>query len=73
MSLINKHTHHVSVDQLQNAIHKLKFTKSDCTDQLFSDHFINGTLRFFTLILLLFTSMLSHGVAPTGLLYGTSA
>ena len=39
-SLINKHTHHVSVDQLQNAIHKLKSSKSDCTDQLFSDHFI---------------------------------
>ena len=46
-SLINKHTHHASVDQLQNAIHKLKSSKSDCTDQLFSDHFINGTLRFF--------------------------
>ena len=70
-SLINKHTHHVSVDQLQNAIHKLKSSKSDCTDQLFSDHFINGTLRFFTLISLLFTSMLSHGVAPTGLLLST--
>ena len=70
-SLINKHTHHVSVDQLQNAIHKLKSSKSDCTDQLFSDHFINGTLRFFILISLLFTSMLSHGVAPTGLLLST--
>ena len=62
-SLINKNTHHVSVDQLQNAIHKIKSSKSDCTDQLFSDHFINGTLRFCTLISLLFTSMLSHGVA----------
>ena len=49
-TLINKHTHHVSIDQLQNAIHELKSYKSDCTDQLFSDHFINGTLRFFTLI-----------------------
>ena len=64
-SLINKHTHHVSVDQFQNA------SKSECTDQLFSDHFINGTLQFFTLISLLFTSMLSHGVAPTGLLLST--
>ena len=70
-SLINKHTHHVSVDQLQNAIDNLKSSTSDCTDQLFSDHFINGTLRFFTLISLLFTSMLSHGVAPTGLLLST--
>ena len=70
-SLISKHTHHVTVDQLQNAIHKLKFSKSDCTDELFSDHFINGTLRFATLISLLFTCMLSHGVAPTGLLLST--
>ena len=46
----NNNTHHVSVDQLQNAIHKLKSSKSDCTDQLFSDHFINCTLRFFTSI-----------------------
>ena len=47
----------------------IKSSKSDCTDQLFSDHFINGTLRFFTLISLLFTCMLSHGVAPTELYY----
>ena len=70
-SLISKHTHHVTVDQLQNVIHKLKSSKSDCTDQLFSDHFINGTLQFSTLISLLFTCMLSHGVAPTGLLLST--
>ena len=70
-SLINKHTHHVSVDHLHNAMHKLKASKSDCTDQLFSDHFINGALRFFTLISLLFACMLSHGVAPTGVLLST--
>ena len=69
--LINKNTHHVTVDQLQNAIHRLKSSKSDCTDQLFSDHFVNSTLRFFTLISLLFTCMLSHGVAPTGFLLST--
>ena len=69
--LINKHLHSVSVNQLQYAINRLKSSKSDCTDQLFSDHFINGTVRFYTLISLLFTCMLSHGVAPSGLLLST--
>ena len=70
-TLINKHTHSISVIHVQKAIHKLKSDKSDCTDQLFSDHFINGTDRFFTLISLLFTCMLTHGVAPSGLLLST--
>ena len=51
--LINKHLHSVSVNQLQYAINRLKSSKSGCTDQLFSDHFINGTVRFYTLIYLL--------------------
>ena len=70
-TLINKHTHSISVIHVQEAIHKLKSAKSDCTDELFSDHFINGTDRFFTLISLLFTCMLTHGVAPSGLLLST--
>ena len=36
-----------------------------------SDHFINGTVRLFTLISLLFTCLLTHGVAPSGLLLST--
>ena len=44
------------------AIHKLKSANSDCTDELFSDHFINRTDRFFMLIYLIFTYMLTHGV-----------
>ena len=59
---INKHT--VSVKQIQDSLHKLQSAKSDCKDQLLSDHFINGTVRCFTLISLLFTCMLTHGVAP---------
>ena len=70
-TLINKHTHSISVIHVQEAIHKLKSAKSDCTDELFSDHFINGTDRFFTLISLLFTCMLTHGVALSGLLLST--
>ena len=45
-TLINKHTHSITVIHVQEAIHRLKSAKSDCTDQLFSDHFINGTDRF---------------------------
>ena len=66
--LINKHLHSISVNKLQYAINRLKSLKSNCTNQLFSDHFINGTVRFYTLISLLFTCMMSHGVAPSGLL-----
>ena len=65
---INKHTHTVSVKHIQVAIHKLQSVKSDCKEQLLSDHFINGTVKYFTLISLLFTCMLTHGVAPSGLL-----
>ena len=67
----NRHTHTVSVKHIQDAIHKLQSAKSDCKDQLLSDHFINGTVKFFTLISLLFTCMLTHGVAPSGLLLST--
>ena len=68
---INKHTHTVSVKHIQDAIHKLQSVKSDCKKQLLSDHFINGTVKYFTLISLLFTCMLTHGVAPSGLLLST--
>ena len=70
-TLINKHTHSISVIHVQEAIHKLKPAKSDCTDKLFFDHFIKGTDRFYTLISLLSTCLLTHGVAPSGLLLST--
>ena len=69
--LVIKHLHSVSVNQLQYAIKRLKSSKSDYTDQLFSDHFINGTVRFYTLISLLFTCMLSPGVSSRDLLLST--
>ena len=70
-SLVQNHTHCITVPHVQVAIKKLKAAKSDCTDHLVSDHFINGTDRLFTLISLLFTCMLSHGVSPLGLLCST--
>ena len=70
-SLVQNHTHCITVPHVQVAIKKLKAAKSDCTDHLVSDHFINGTDRLFTLIALLFTCMLSYGVSPLGLLCST--
>ena len=70
-SLVQNHTHCITVPHVQVAIKKLKAVKSDCTDHLVSDHFINDTDRLFTLISLLFTCMLSHGVSPLGLLCST--
>ena len=42
---ISKHT--VSVKQIQDPLHKLQSAKSDCKDQLLSDHFINGNVKMF--------------------------
>ena len=67
-TLVNKHNHSIFVVHVQEAIHNLKSIKSDCKDQLFSDHFINGTDRFLTLTSLLFTCMLTHGVVFSGLI-----
>ena len=63
----------ITVPHVQVAVKKLKAAKSDCTDHLVLNHFINGTDRLFTLISLLFTCMRSHGVSPLGLLCSTMA
>ena len=61
------HTHVINVDQITSAVHKSD-CKSDCIDDLLSDNFKNATQHLFNIISLLFTAMLNHGVAPTGLL-----
>ena len=63
--MINRHTHTVSVKHIQDAIHKLQSAKSDCRYQLLSDHFMNGTVRFFTLISWLYTCMLTYMCCTT--------
>ena len=62
------HTHYVTHDQVQCAINKIKLGKSDCIDGMLSDNFKNGTIKLNIYISLLFSSMLTHGVAPGGLL-----
>ena len=67
-SLIQNHTNCITVPHVHVAIKKLKAAKSDCTDHLVSEHFINGKDRLFTLTSLPLTCMLSHGVSPLSLL-----
>ena len=62
------HTHCVTHDQVRCAINKLKPGKSDCIDGMLSDNFKNGTLKLNICISLLFTCMLTHGIAPGGIL-----
>ena len=40
------HTHFISVEQVIAAIHKLKPSKSDCIDGIYSENFKHGTLKF---------------------------
>ena len=47
-----------------HACNKLKLGKRDRTIGLWSDHFIHGCSELATHILLLFSTMLIHGVAP---------
>ena len=57
--------HVVTIENVQEAIHKLKSGKSDCVDSMMSDNLLHGTNRLLQYIACLFTTMLCHGIAPT--------
>lgn len=61
----------VSANDISNAISHLKSGKSDGSEGLFSDHFINGTHRFYVLLALLYTCILTHGFSPDSMILGT--
>ena len=61
----------ITVTDVMNAIAHLKSGKSDGSEGLFSDHFIHGTHRFYVILSILFTSMLSHGFNPNSMILGT--
>ena len=48
-----------------------KVGKKDVSLNLSTDHIINGCIRLFTLLSLLFTSMLIHGHCPQAMLLGS--
>ena len=65
------HVGYVSVSDIQNAIKRLKPGKKDGSLNLSTDHIINGCIRLFTLLSLLFTAMLIHGHCPKAMLLGS--
>ena len=60
----HQHTHCITVEQVKFAINKLKPGKSDSTDGVLTDNFLNGTYLLYIYIALLLTCMLSHGLSP---------
>ena len=64
----NTHTHVITVAHVKNDIHKKKSGKPDCIESILSDNFKEDTDSLYTLISLLFSLMLMHGVPPAGLL-----
>ena len=65
---VYSHKHVITIENVQEAIHKLKSGKSDCVDSMMSDNVLHGTNRLFQYIACLFTTVLCHGIAPTGFL-----
>ena len=56
---------------MRSATKQLKKWKADCTDGIFYDNLINVTEMLFSYISMLFSMMLTRGVAPQGLLLST--
>ena len=54
-----------------NAVTHLKLGKSDGSEGLFSDHFINGTRKQYVILFILFTLFLCHGFNPDSMILGT--
>ena len=68
---VHVHTHAINVEHVSNTITHLKSENSDNIEDLTSDNFRNGTHLLNVDISLLFPIILSHGIAPAGLLLST--
>ena len=51
--------------------HIKKYCKSDGSEGLFSDHFLHATHRFYVILSLLYTLLLSHGFSPDSMIMRT--
>lgn len=60
--------HVITVDDVKDAVGKLKSDKADANEDVRSDHIINGSDELYVHISLLFSSMLSHSTAPIEML-----
>ena len=61
----------ITVQDVLNAVTHLKLGKSDGSEGLFSDHFINGTRKLYVFLSILFTLFLCHGFSPDSMILGT--
>ncbi len=64
-------THSIYVNDESNAVNKLRQGKGDGSTDVLSDHIINSSGKLKVYLPLLFTSMLSHGISPEGMLNAT--
>ena len=65
------HSHCINVSQIMEGISFLKHGKKDGSDGHMTDHLKYGTNQLYTLLSLLFTSMMQHGYAPDNFLIST--
>ena len=64
-----QHCHFVNSTQISGVIKRLRFSKSDGIDHLYSDNFKHDTGYFFHCISVVINFMLCHGYAPTSFLH----
>ena len=64
-------SHAVTVHEVTNAIKKLKKDKGDGYITKMSNFFIHTTLKFKTILSMVYTSLLVHCVVPNEMLIGT--
>ena len=69
MSLNN--TTCVSIDDVKQAINQIKIGKTDCSSDLTTDHLKNGTSRLYTMLAILFQTMITHGYTPGTMLHSS--
>ena len=62
---------YISPDVVRLCITRLKPTKTDGDTDFNSNHLINGTHRLYTILCLLFNSMITHGYYPKELVKST--
>ena len=59
----------ITVQDVMNAVTHLKLGKSDGSEGLFSDHFINVTRKLYVFLSILFTVFLCHGFSPDSMIW----
>ncbi len=60
-------THSIYVNDVSNAVNKLRQNKGDGSTEVLSDHISNASGKLKVYLSLLFNSMLCHGISPEGM------